>query len=239
MSSSPTQGTPLRLQCLVITAHALLSGVALGQAPAGYHLGVSIAIPDSLVEVMAGGRFRATVVRAARTQRERDLITMAERVYPESEAILKTARDKNERDELVVLADGTVKAAYTFAPRSAGNPADRWWLTHFDETWISYAITGAAVDYYLGRLRDFAAGRGRFQYGPGEQLDNGKFDYRASVRRSTKPGTAFTVTMRLHWYYWCGTMCAMEFSQTRLVDFDANGHILRVTGDERPDVEVS
>jgi hypothetical protein len=125
------------------------------------------------------------------------------------------------------------------APRPAGTPTDRWWVDHFDATWLPFAVTGAAVYYYLNRLRDIAAGRGQFVYAPGERPDNGTFEYRATVRRGTEPGVAYVVEMRISWEYWCGMMCAMSFMHARSVSFDASGRVVRIVGDEPPVVGVS
>ena len=66
---------------LLIAAATLTPGLLAGQVPGGYHLGAPVAVPDSLVEVLARGRFRATVRRSARTPRERELIAIAERAH--------------------------------------------------------------------------------------------------------------------------------------------------------------
>jgi hypothetical protein len=224
---------------LRIAVAALIPGLLAAQVPAGYHLGVPVALPDSLVEVLAGGRFRATVVRSARTPRERELIAIAERLYPDLDVLLRTARDSADRERLARWAAGVVHEPYRAPPRPAGNPADRWWLGAFDATWIPYAVTGGAVEYYLNRLRDLAAGRGQFHYAPGEERDHGSFEYRATVRRGTEPGVAHVVELHISWDYWCGELCAMGFAHSRSVSFDAKGAVLRVSGDEEPAVGVS
>jgi hypothetical protein len=224
---------------LVIPATALAVGALSAQAPAGYHLGAAVALPDSLVEVLAGGRFRATVVRSARTARERALIATAERLYPDAATLVGISRDSAYRERLAAAAGGVPEPPYKVAPRAAGNPADRWWVDHFDATWLPFAVTGAAVDYYLNRLRDIAAGRGQFEYAAGERPDNGAFEYRATVRRGTEPGVAHVVEMRMGWYYWCGMMCAMSFRHTRSVSFDAKGAAVRIAGDGLATVTVS
>jgi hypothetical protein len=224
---------------LAIPTSVLALGVLSAQAPPGYHLGAAVTVPDSLVEVLADGRFRATVARSARTTRERALIATAERLYPDAATLLGSARDSAYRERLVGTASGTPERPYKVAPRAAGNPADRWWVDQFDATWLPFAVTGAAVDYYLNRLRDIAAGRGPFEYSPGQQPDNGTFEYRATLRRGTEPGVAYVVEMRISWDYWCGMLCAMSFTHTRSVSFDANGRVLRIAGDGHPSVGVS
>jgi hypothetical protein len=224
---------------LLVAAATLMPGLLAAQVPGGYHLGAPVAVPDRLVEVLARGRFRASVLRSARTPRERDLIAIAERLYPDAETLLRSARDSARRERLVAKASGVVGESHRNAPRAAGNPADRWWLDDFDATWIPYAVTGSAVHYYLNRLRDLAAGRGQFKYGPSEEGDRGTFEYRATVRRGTEPGVAYVVELHISWDYWCGDLCAMSFAHSRSVSFDANGAVLRIAGDEPAVVPVS
>ncbi len=224
---------------LILCACTLAAVSASAQVPAGYHLGAAIVLPDTLVEVFAGGRFRATIHRAARTPRERDLIALAERLYPQPESLLAVARDSAERVNLTGMASGQPHRYYRDVPRVAGAPADRWWFDDFDATWMPFAVTGATVDYYIGRLRDIAAGRGQFVYGPTEKPDWGTFVYEATVRPSSDAGSAYIVELKIDWEYWCSDMCGVGFTHTRSVWFDARGNVVRVTGDGRPYVVVS
>ena len=229
----------MRFLRVVLLATALGVGDLSAQAPAGYHVGAAVTVPDSLIEVLAGGRFRSTVIRLARTARERELIATAERLYPNAATLLGSVRDSAFREGLAAMASGVSQGPYRVPPRSAGNPADRWWTDHFDDTWLPFAVTGAAVDYYLNRLRDIAAGRGSFSYSPAEPPDSGTFYYRVTIRRGKQPGVTHVVEMQMGWEYWCGTLCAMSFDHTRSVSFDANGRIVRIVGDRQPSVGVS
>lgn len=230
----------MRCQLLAVSASALVAGLARGQLPQGYHLGVASAVPDNLTEVLAGGRFRATVSRVWRSSRERQLIITAERLYPSTNVLLGAAGDAEERNRLRLMGSGVSSGGRpNSSPRPAGNPADRWWFDSFDNTWVPFAVTGAAVDYYLGRIRDIAAGRGQFTYGQGQPADHGTLEYTAIVRRDSSAGRAYVVELRLSWSYWCGSLCAMFFTQTRTVSFDRTGAVVGISGDERPSVIVS
>jgi hypothetical protein len=224
---------------LALAACLLPMRMAGAQSPAGYHVGAPIALPDSVAEVWNNGGFRLSIRRVARNPKERELIEKAERLYPDSRLILGAARNPEHRMTLDSLASGLVVAPYRNAPRRAGVPADRWWLDEFDATWIAFAITAGAVDYYAGRLRDLAAGRGQFSYPPGGPRDGGMFDYAAHVERGSVPGVAFVVQMQMRWDYYCGPLCGMGFSSTRSVSFDAAGNPVAVGGDRRPMVVVS
>lgn len=213
--------------------------VLSAQAPSGYHLGANIVLPDSLLEVSAGGRFRMTVHRQPRTAREREFLTRAEQLYPAPESLLAVARDAKHRDHLLALSAGVVLNEFRVVPRAAGIPADRWWLDTFDATWLPYAVTSGAVSYYMERLRDLAAGRNQFAFGPGDDPDKGSFDYTATVQPTTEFGATHVVELSIRWNYWCGFLCAMAFVHSRKVWFDAKGAVIRITGDGRPEVIVS
>src|SRR5262245_40685073 len=162
----------MRFQLPSLAAIALIASLARGQLPQGYHLGPASAVADTLTEVLAGGRFRATVSRVWRSSQERQLILTAERLYPSADAVLAAARDTAQRNRLRQMGSGVFSYGRPASPpRPAGNPADRWWFDTFDNTWVPLAVTGAAVDYYLGRLRDIAAGRGQFTYAQGQPAD--------------------------------------------------------------------
>jgi hypothetical protein len=55
----------------------------------------------------------------------------------------------------------------------------------------------------------------------------------------TEPGVAHVVVLRVSWDYSCGSMCAMAFTHTRTVWFDARGTVVRILEDARPLVIVS
>jgi hypothetical protein len=207
------------------------------QAPAGYHIGTAVTLPDSLSEVMLRGRFHATVRRTERNDRERQMLAAAEQYYPNRETLLAATSGQMGRDPTSVVDTARLGRGHVdstrVTPRVPGTPADRWWTYDFDGTWVPFAATGQAVQYYLERLRDVAAGRGQFR-NPG----SGTFDYAASVDPTHEGGASYVVRLRMSWQYSCGSLCGMGFTQTREVWFDANGAVLRLTGDGRPHVIV-
>jgi hypothetical protein len=218
---------------------AYLVGASASAQPTGYHVGAAVVLPDSLVEVLARGRFRASVLRVAMNANDARLIAAAEQLYPIPDAIIATATTADERNRLLATAAGTSLKTLKVPQRPAGSPVDRWWLDAFDETWIPFAVTASAVDYYLGRLHDYAAGRSPFGFSATDGADHGSFSYTAKVIPSSEPGVARIVELQLQWEYWCGMLCAMEFIHTRRVFFDAAGRAVRVEGDKRPEVVVS
>jgi hypothetical protein len=153
--------------------------------------------------------------------------------------ILAAARSIDERARLVASAPGVSLRKLKTPQRAAGNPADRWWLDSFDETWIPFAVTAGAVDYYLGRLHDYAAGLSPFGFSATNGDDHGSFTYTATVKPISQPGAVKVVELHMLWSYWCGMMCAIEFIQTRRVFFNSAGKAVRVEGDGQPTVAVS
>ena len=222
--------------CLVV---AYVIGASASAQPAGHHVGATIVLPDSLVEVLARGRFRASVFRVAGSAEDARLIAAAEQLYPNPDAIIASATNAEERKRLLAAATGESLRALKVPQRPAGSPTDRWWLDNFDETWIAFAVTAGAVDYYLGRLHDYAAGRSPFGFSAPYGTDHGSFSYTARVVPSSDPSTPRIVELQLQWNYWCGMLCAMGFTLTRRVFFDAAGQPVRVEGDGRPVVIVS
>jgi hypothetical protein len=218
---------------------AYVVGASAGAQPVGYHLGAAVVLPDSLVEVLARGRFRASILRVAANANDARLIAAAEQLYPTPDAIIASATTAKERNLLLATAAGVTLDTLWVPQRAAGSPADRWWLDVFDDTWIPFAVTAGAVDYYLGRLHDYAAGRSPFKFSATDGTDHGSLSYTARVIPSSEPGAARIVELQLQWEYSCGMLCAMEFIHTRRVFFDAAGRAVRVEGDERPEVVVS
>jgi hypothetical protein len=226
----------MKLPLWLVVAYAI--GASASAQPAGYHVGAAIVLPDSLVEVLARGRFRASVLRVAANANDARLIAVAEQLYPTPDAIIASATTPDQRNRFLASAAG-VSHTLTIPQRSAGSPADRWWLDDFDDTWIPFAVTAAAVDYYLGRLHDYAAGRSPFGFSAIDGKDNGSLSYTVRVVPGAEPGVARIVELQLHWEYWCGMLCAMGFNHTRRVFFDAAGKAVRVEGDGQPVVGVS
>ena len=223
---------------LLVTTACVVATAARAQPP-GYHLGAPIVLPDSLVEVLARGRFRASILRITANADEARLIRLAEQLYPSPEAIVASAANAEERNRLTATVAGVSLRSLKVPQRPAGKPADRWWLDSFDETWIPFAVTGDAIEYYLGRLHDYAAGLRHFGFSANDGADHGALVYTATVLPTSEPGAIRVVELQLQWNYWCGNLCAMEFIHTRRVFFDASGRAVRIQGDARPTVGIS
>jgi len=227
----------MKLHSWLVAAYVV--GTSASAQPAGYHVGAAIVLPDSLVEVLARGRFRASILRVAANANDARLIAAAEQLYPTPDAIIATARTTREHQLLLATAAGVTLDTLWVPQRAAGSPVDRWWLDTFDDTWIPFAVTAGAVDYYLGRLHDYAAGRSPFKFSATDGTDHGSLTYTARVVPSSEPGVARVVELQLAWDYWCGMLCAMEFRHSRRVFFDETGRAVRVEGDKPPEVVVS
>lgn len=81
--------------CLIAT-----TSIRAQTLPTAYHLGTAVALPDSLDEVFAAGRFTAVVRRAVADPEDRRLIDLAERIYPNQEIILQSAKNPKDLFEL-------------------------------------------------------------------------------------------------------------------------------------------
>lgn len=208
------------------------------QVPSGYHVGSAIALPDTVNEVWAQGEFRIAVQRVARTSQERRLMAIAERLYPDTSFILGHARDTGHRARLDSASRGSFARGYRIPPRAAGHPSERWWFDDFDATWLPYALTSGAVDYYVGRLRDLAA-RAQSVPEPDNSAFSGLFTYSATIRATQEHGAAYVVELSMSWEYYCGMLCALAFTHRRSVWFDERGNVIRIEGDGPPQTIVS
>ncbi len=213
---------------------------ALSQAPPGYHVGAPVLLPRDTSVKLLGGQFRATVQRRANGLAEEDMLALAERLYPDREVLLRGISDSSRRAAVIAMdtanGGGSHLGSARVRHRQPGSPADRWWGDDFDGTWEPFAVTGAAVAYYLGRLHDIATGIGPFAPAKDHQA---RFVYRATVERSRDTSASYVVRLTLGWDYECGSLCGMSLGQERRVFFDAEGHVLRIEGDRWPVVIVS
>ncbi len=193
---------------------------AQGQVPDGYYIGESVFLPDSVREVLAGGSFHITIERVFADSFEARILTLAERLFPDSAAIVQVA----SREALPRVVSALEAAASA--------PGNRWWWSSFDNVWTPYAVTGAAVHYYRQTVYGWAS----------TGKSHGGFSYRAYVERlppSQRGAVSFVVRMELSLDYLCGILCGTGFRSERRVLFDVNGIPLRIEGDGKPTVVVS
>lgn len=201
-----------------------------GQAPAGYALMPAVSLPDCLIESRTGGMFRIEVVRIASDSAARRALILAESAFPDSQAIGKAA------------AGQTLEPVQRRLQRAARLPGPRWWWDEFDGVLTPYAVTGAAVDYYVSRLRARSEITNPFKDFSEGRAHNGSFSYRATVTAAPSDGPGaggHIVRTTLRWQYWCGMLCAVRFAATREVLISREGRILYVRGDGPPVLVVS
>lgn len=200
-----------------------------GQSPSGHYQGPTIQLPDSLLEVREGGRFRILIVRAAGDSLDQDLITRAESLYP-PKSVIEGAYEG-------VTGSGHIKALQ----EAREVPGDRWWWREWDHVWLPFALTGAAVDHYVEHVRKLSVQPNPFrEWNPG--IDHtASVEYRASVE-SVPQGTEADhsmVHLQVRFEFYCGPLCALWFTHSRTVEFDELGSVVKVTGDEKPRYIVS
>lgn len=186
-------------------------------------------LPDSVHEVWADGRFEVRVVRSAANEMERALITRAESLVPREEVVEAAAAEERARGGAWLRAQ----------EEAAARPGPRWWWREWDYVWLPFALTGEAVDHYMTRVRELAAGANPF--GSSDE-HTASVDYRATIERiddERMPEVAYEVHMRVRFGFWCGMLCALDFRHGRTVRFDAAGEVLEAAGDARPEYVVS
>ena len=208
---------------------AILCGPAssLAQLPAGYTLGRPSLLPDTLKERRIDGRFEIWITRSFRDTVQRRLVLLAERLIPPRIAIEQAAARVTGERNVRALAE---------AARRRG---ERWWWRDWDGVLLPYAVTGAAIEHYIERVRTLSS-----QPNPFSARSNGvpltaSVHYGTSVDEQPEPGVAYRVHLRVDFKFYCGDLCALWFNHARIVDFDAAGTVLGVRGDGPPDYTVS
>jgi hypothetical protein len=158
---------------------------------------------------------------------DRRLLERAEHVYPAEEAI--------ERAGAVDAGGGHVRAM----AEASTLPGDRWWWRDWDGVLLPYALTAAAVEHFIDRVRDLSV-----QPNPAAQYEpsvehRASVEYTATAVRTSDPEAPFQVDMRVHFRLYCGRLCALSFTHSRTVLFGADREVLRVFGDGPPTYVVS
>jgi len=204
--------------CSPVTARA--------QLPPGYTLGRASLLPDTLRENRSDGRFEIWITRGYRDSTQRRLVLLAERLIPPRAAIEQAAARVSGEGHIRALAE---------AARRRG---ERWWWRDWDGVLLPYALTGAAIEHYVERVRALS-GQPNPSAGSQGVLSSASVHYGTSVDEQPEPGVAYRVHLRVAFKFYCGSLCALWFNHRRTVDFDTKGAVLAVHGDEPHDYDVS
>jgi hypothetical protein len=216
------------MHCRIALAVLIVTVATPGyaQLPPGYSRDTTVILPDSLNEVSRGGRFRISITRQAASDRERELIAIAESLIP--------PRDSIEAAASKLTGSGWVNA---FAEAKL-RPGPRWWWRKWDLVWLPYALTGQAISEYITNVRTLSTSSNPFaRHNPGVD-HRASLEYTAHVR--ALPNTeGHRVDLAVRYRFFCGPLCALSFSHARVVILDAKGVVVRVEGDQPPRAEVS
>lgn len=205
---------------------AIGTASASAQLPAGYYEVAPTQLPDSLHEVFAGGRFTLSITRGAANAANRQLIERAEAVMPSAEVITRSTEGFDGQGWVAGFA------------AAAKLPGERWWWREWDGALLPVAVTGRAVLHYLERVRALSGQPNpAARHNPGVQ-HRANMTYTATVRANAVTGRR-EVHMSLSYSLYCGPLCAVSFTHSRVVEFDQDGRPVAVHGDGRPSVLVS
>jgi hypothetical protein len=123
--------------------------------------------------------------------------------------------------------------------QAAALPGDRWWWNEFDGVRIPYALTAATVTHLVARVRELSSQANPFaEWNPGVR-HTASVEYEARVERTADPRAPYQARMEVRFSFYCGGLCALSFTHSRTVDFDASGRVLRIRGDGPPRYIVS
>ena len=192
--------------------------------PENYSRIEPVPLPDALEEDHLDGRFNIDIDRQYRGDRERELLEMAESLLPDPEVIAAAADSALEGHDDPA---GNWRRMYENA---ASIPGDRWWWIRYDGVLLPFALTGPTVVHYMERVRELAAIPNPFiregEYTPPHRA---WLEYDAVVVPTRDGGHIVELTME--WSFWCGRLCALGFTHTRTVEFDAEGDVVSIMGD--------
>ena len=104
---------------------------------------------------------------------------------------------------------------------------------------LPYALTGATVEHYLLRVRALGAGPNPFAPSDSVGALSVLMQYVATVERLPAGSVVHRVTLQLRFQLYCGPLCALSFTKTRIVEFDAAGRVTSIQGDGPPSYVVS
>jgi hypothetical protein len=205
------------------TAAILAASAGASAAPAQAAAVPAARLPDSLI---IPGPHSVVIRRVTSDLAARRALEAAERADP-------------PREELF-----TSRAATPYRLRE--RPADPrvWWNSVFDGVRIPYAITDAAVAYYLELSA--ALRRGETGSTAGIRMSSSRLEYVATVERQasfalgdTTYADVYVVRLRLEWLNYCGPLCALSFTHDRTVVVDDAGVVRAIRGDGNSQVTVS
>ncbi|MHB1313513.1 MAG: hypothetical protein ACYC3L_15960, partial [Gemmatimonadaceae bacterium] len=180
---------------------------AAAQLPAGYYEVAPTQLPDSLYQVLESGRFTLSITRVAANATDRQLNERAEALMPSADVIARSTEGLD--------GEGWV-AGFAAAAKL---PGERWWWREWDGALLPVAVTGQAVLHYIERVRALSGQPNpAAQHNPGVQ-HRANMSYTATVRTSAATGRR-EVHLSLSYGFYCGPLCAVSFTHSRVVEFD-------------------
>lgn len=214
-----------RLTMLLVLS-AGCAGSAVAQLPSGYSRDSTVVLPDTLHEVLRGGRFRIIIDRRADSARERELLSVAESLIPPTDSIEAAASRMRSASWVIDFADATHRTG------------PRWWWREWDGIWLPYALTGEAIAEYVRNVRTLSTSPNPFaRHNPGVE-HRAFLEYAATVT-ALPADEGYRAELNVRYYFYCGPRCALSFTHTRVVVFDARGTVVRVEGDRPPHAVAS
>lgn len=206
---------PWRIALLGSALYAGVPSCASAPDPALAFLVATQPLPDSLD---VGRPHSVRVRRVARTPEERRALEAAEHTEPPRDSVLAAMHRYRYRD-------------------SVPTAPPLWWARMIDGVRWPYAITDAAVRYYLALGRDFR--QGNFREVHGLRISSSSFRYIATTQRQAEVTLqartfrdVYVVHLELLWTHFCGDLCSLNITAERTVIVSRAGEVLLITGDD-------
>ncbi len=180
--------------------------------------------PYSIPDERATASWYVKVLRTIRTDRDMELINIAENAYPARTDVIKAIE----------------KAHF----KLGGVPEDEklWWYSSFDKVRLPYAITAEAIEYYRNPFKPSYLSPPEKPW-PAKKYS---FTYTAEVEfkrryenEARKFSNVYVVKMQLSLSAYWGPLAALGFYKDRVVVIDERGKVLAIFGDGRTSAVVA
>ena len=209
-----------------------LTGLASGcsggspEVPSGYTL-VQSELDLPSIYSWQRGDVQSHVRRFTHSPDERRLLSIAENLYPDPDVVAATVKRHSAQ---------LGEAVTDVAPPVSSDGIPRWWIGEKNGELLPFAVTAAALDYYLGEMEGFW--QRRRGSGPNHPpRPSQRFDYSAhvsSLESSFGMGGAYVVQLRMSRSVECDPYLGDRWVLERRVVLTSDGEVLEVQGDGMP-----
>jgi len=171
--------------------------------------------------------YTKTIERNFSNEFEENLIEKAEAYYPPRDSVVEAAYSQMEIPD-----------------------SNYWFYSSFDGTYIPYAITKEAVEYYSDLIDQFNSNKSDSFFFTAEFVYSASVEFHENYQSPSANSreeaivpeefeSVYVVKLILEWEQYCGPVCAMWINKERIAVFNENSQLLDVFLDGPISVPVS